>query len=733
MTQRAVTVLLTAVTGPYVANMGRAATATAGVGTAAQGAQAKTGALGGSMSGLSTKLLSGGGLVFALKQAGDLLMEYEDALVGVGKTTGLTGDELGALGNDLSELAVGIEGSAEDMLNIAQSAAQLGVENDNIAEFTEVIANMASATDLTVDSAATDMARLSNILGRPIEDVEALGSSIVALGNNMATTEPEIVSLAMRLAAAGRTAGLTDADVVGLAASMSELGVEAEAGGTAMSRVLNEITRAVATGSDSLDSFAETAGMSAQEFTEAWSSDPSAALQQFLDGLGQLSDADRFQVMEDLGLDAARLTDVLLRTSSGADGLAAAFDLSNTAMEENVALAEEAEVANERLSVAVEGLMDKLKLQARTFLGNEEGAQLASTGVRALTESVDFLVEAWNRVQNPFSWVQNATGWMFDLGVELGIVEEDVHAVAAASGALTADQAMLATAARGSAGALDDLGGAAHGAADGVDDLYASNQDLADQLRAQTDPMFALKGALDDATEAQQAYQDVFDDPDHTQQDHTDAAWELYEAELALAGAALEAGEGVGFAIERVDALEDSNRISARMADELREAIRQVGDAGDDVAGDYMMHLDLEAAGVLEGLSEMERRISQLVGRRWEIDVTTNTYVPSRNEVEDALSGTGGGGDPGGGGFDRRAAGGPVSAGQTYLVGEEGPELFTSATSGRIVPAGQTAQMMGGGGGQTVNHNQKVTVVQKDGNPYDDAYVFLRRASLAAS
>jgi phage-related minor tail protein len=33
-----------------------------------------------------------------------------------------------------------------------------------------------------------------------------------------------------------------------------------------------------------------------------------------------------------------------------------------------------------------------------------------------------------------------------------------------------------------------------------------------------------------------------------------------------------------------------------------------------------------------------------------------------------------------------RAAGGPVAEGQTYLVGEQGPELFTPSGNGAIVP-----------------------------------------------
>lgn len=36
----------------------------------------------------------------------------------------------------------------------------------------------------------------------------------------------------------------------------------------------------------------------------------------------------------------------------------------------------------------------------------------------------------------------------------------------------------------------------------------------------------------------------------------------------------------------------------------------------------------------------------------------------------------------------KRAAGGPVNAGASYLVGERGPEFFTPAVSGRILPAG---------------------------------------------
>jgi lambda family phage tail tape measure protein len=53
-----------------------------------------------------------------------------------------------------------------------------------------------------------------------------------------------------------------------------------------------------------------------------------------------------------------------------------------------------------------------------------------------------------------------------------------------------------------------------------------------------------------------------------------------------------------------------------------------------------------------------------------------------------------------GGGF---AEGGHVSAGKTFLVGEEGPELFQPPQSGNIVPAKQTAAAMSGAAAPEVN------------------------------
>jgi hypothetical protein len=49
----------------------------------------------------------------------------------------------------------------------------------------------------------------------------------------------------------------------------------------------------------------------------------------------------------------------------------------------------------------------------------------------------------------------------------------------------------------------------------------------------------------------------------------------------------------------------------------------------------------------------------------------------------------------------RRASGGPVMAGEPYLVGERGPELVIPQGSGNVIPADKTAAMMGAAGGSS--------------------------------
>jgi|TARA_B100001741_G_scaffold68893_2_gene55026 TP901 family phage tail tape measure protein len=68
----------------------------------------------------------------------------------------------------------------------------------------------------------------------------------------------------------------------------------------------------------------------------------------------------------------------------------------------------------------------------------------------------------------------------------------------------------------------------------------------------------------------------------------------------------------------------------------------------------------------------------------------------------------------------KRARGGPVFAGGSYLVGERGPELFTPGRGGNILSTGDTMAALGGGGGSTVSLAPTINITVTESNASAD-------------
>ena len=140
---------------------------------------------------------------------------------------------------------------------------------------------------------------------------------------------------------AGKIAGLTEAEILAIGAAMASIGVPAESGGTAVQKTLNDMTQAVANGGAKLEVFAETAGMTAQEFATAFREDGAGAFKAFVEGIGRQGEG-AFKTLEALGLNGQRVTRSLIGLGQAGDLLGRAFDRGNAAFEENTALAKEA-------------------------------------------------------------------------------------------------------------------------------------------------------------------------------------------------------------------------------------------------------------------------------------------------------------------------------------------------------------------------------------------------------
>ena len=288
--------------------------------------------------GLTAPIVAGFGL--SAKAA----IDFESSFAGVRKTVDGTDQELSALARSFRDMAMEIPVSVHELNNIGEAAGALGIKKENIIGFTRTMADLGVTTDLTSSQAADAFARIANVMQLPQEQFSNMGSAVVALGNAGASTESQIVAMATNIAGAGAQVGLSTAEVLGFSSALASVGIEAEAGGSAISKVFMDMATAVADGGAKLDEFARVAGKPVEEFARTFREDAAGATAQFITGLARLKAEGEnvFATLDGLELRDIRVQRALLNASGAGELFNQQLALGKKAFQENSALADEA-------------------------------------------------------------------------------------------------------------------------------------------------------------------------------------------------------------------------------------------------------------------------------------------------------------------------------------------------------------------------------------------------------
>jgi TP901 family phage tail tape measure protein len=309
----------------------------------AQRAGASTATAGAAM---NKNIVRGAGGVAAVLGASVMAAaKFEDAFADVRKTVDASPAEFKRMETGLRNMAKEIPIGVNELSQLAGEAGALGVAAKDIVGFTKVTAQLGTATDLSASDAANALARLGNVLGqKTVKDFERMGATLVDLGNKGASTESEITEMALRISRSGGIVGLTAKQVLGLAASLSNVGIKAEAGGTAVSRALLTMNEAIKLGGQELQTFAQVAGLSTDRFAKLFAKDAPTALGLFAEGLVKMNEAGKPVVgtLEKVGLNEIRVRDALLGLGQAQGEVAKGQQIANEAWKKNSALTEEA-------------------------------------------------------------------------------------------------------------------------------------------------------------------------------------------------------------------------------------------------------------------------------------------------------------------------------------------------------------------------------------------------------
>ncbi|WP_273478267.1 phage tail tape measure protein [Ignavigranum ruoffiae] len=358
-------------------------------------------------------MATAGGAFFA-KSA----IDFEKGMINVQKTTNASSQQMAEFEKEIRNMATTMPIAHEELTQLASIAGQLGVKQNDIAKFTKTMAMLGTATSLSATEASESFARFTNITGTGVSTLDNLGSALVDLGNNMATTETEIMSMAQQLAGTLTTVGVGEADILGLSASMSSLGITAERGASAVSKFFVDMNSAVSEGGQSLQQFADVAGMSSEQFANLFNQDSMGAFQAFIDGLADIeaNGGDVIKTLDDMGITEVRLRDTLLRLAQGHDVLAQGIRISNEAYKDGTKHLSEYELMAQSTASQWEIAKNKFKDVAITL-----GQSLLPAIIDVLNQS-DGLIDM---VQGAVKWFTN-----LDEGLKRNIVKWSAMALA---------------------------------------------------------------------------------------------------------------------------------------------------------------------------------------------------------------------------------------------------------------------------------------------------------------
>jgi TP901 family phage tail tape measure protein len=347
-------------------------------------------------------------------------ISFESSFAGVRKTVDATEGQFKELEQGFRNLAKTMPLSVNEINRVAEAAGQLGIGRTEILAFTQTMVKLGATTNLSAEEAATGMAQFANALGQPKINAEQLASALVALGNNGASTEKQILDMAGRIAGAGAQIKLTAGSIFGMSNALASVGIDAEKGGSAISRLFNDLNSAVSEGGKELKNFAAVAGQSAESFRSLFRQDSATAISKFIEGLHaqKAAGTDLLKVLNELGITELRYRDTVLLAANAGPQFAASIRLGNQAFNEGTAATKE---YNERLKTT--------ESQLKILRGNVNDVAItlgqaflplindAVQGMRPFVESMANLATGFKELPEP---IRNSTAAILGLVAAIG-------------------------------------------------------------------------------------------------------------------------------------------------------------------------------------------------------------------------------------------------------------------------------------------------------------------------
>lgn len=334
-------------------------------------------------------------LTAGIRKMYDNNVALSDQLADIQKTTGLTGQSLKELSDDI--LRLNTRTSVEELNKLAVAAGKLGISaKEDVLEFVKAgdIINVALGEDLGED-AIRSIAKLNDVLNITKElGVEkgllATGSAINELGQNSTANEGYLVDFAQRLGGIAAQSKLSIQQVLALGSVSDQLGQSSEVAATALNKLITTLL-------SKTGQVAKAIGVPLEELQAALQQDTWTGLMMVFDKLASKGGlAAIAPLMGDLGSDGARLNAVISALTADTSRLTREMDLANKAFAEGTSVLNEFNAKNNNLAANIQKIGKNIQ---QWFMGTGiiEWLNKYASGLEKLTRGADTAKEAFEK------------------------------------------------------------------------------------------------------------------------------------------------------------------------------------------------------------------------------------------------------------------------------------------------------------------------------------------------
>ena len=242
-------------------------------------------------------------------------MDFESSMADVRKVVDFeTPQQFKQMEQDLLNMTHKIPLAATELAKLAASGGQLGVARQDITTFTETVAKMSVAFDMSAEQVGESMAKLANIYKIPMKQINVLGDAINHLSNSSPAKAAEIVNTLGRVGGVAKQFGLTELQTASLTNAFISLGKSPEVASTSINAMLTKLMTAEKGSKDFKNALKEL-GISTKDLKRDIAKNGEQALIDFLKQINKLPKEKQMGVLVDLfGLEYA--DDVAVLTGS---------------------------------------------------------------------------------------------------------------------------------------------------------------------------------------------------------------------------------------------------------------------------------------------------------------------------------------------------------------------------------------------------------------------------------